>query len=67
MIDKAIINKILMIFAVVISVIVIYMFVSPYQNCKRDILGSFEDAYGDTSTWSERHRVISGCSQTTSW
>ena len=67
MIDKAIINKILTIFAVVFSVIVIYMFISPYQNCKRDILGSFEDTYGDTSTWSERNRLISRCTESTSW
>ena len=67
MIDKAIINKILLIFTVAISVIVIYIIVSPYQNCKRDNLGSFEDAFGDTSTWSERNRLISRCNESTKW
>lgn len=67
MIDKSVINKIILIFSVTISLIALYMFVSPYQNCKRDILGSFEDSYGDTSTWSERNSLIDKCNESTKW
>tara|TARA_B100001094_G_scaffold115992_1_gene111912 strand:- start:275 stop:406 length:132 start_codon:yes stop_codon:yes gene_type:complete len=43
------------------------MFISPYQNCKRDMVGSFEDAYGEASTWSEKSSLIKQCSDTTKW
>ena len=45
MIDKALLSKLMLIFSVAISMIAVYMFISPYQNCKRDMVGSFEDAY----------------------
>ena len=67
MIDKAFISKLLLILSVAISIIVVYMFISPYPNCKRDMVGSFEDAYGETSTWSERSSLIKRCSDTTKW
>jgi hypothetical protein len=67
MIDKALLSKLMLIFSVAISMIAVYMFISPYQNCKRDMVGSFEDAYGEASTWSEKSSLIKQCSDTTKW
>ena len=67
MIDRDFLSKLLLIFSVAISIIVVYIFISPYQNCKRDMVGSFEDAYGETSKWSERNSLVKRCSDTTKW
>lgn len=67
MFDKGFFVKLIFLFAVTISVVVIYLTISPYQNCKRDMYNSFEKAYSNTSTWSEKNSIINKCIDSTDW
>ena len=67
MIDKGFFVKLIFLFAVTVSVIVIYLTISPYQNCKRDIYNSFQKTYADSSTWSEKTSLIKECINSTGW
>jgi uncharacterized membrane protein YidH (DUF202 family) len=66
-IDKDFFRKLILLFAITVSVIVIYLSTSPYQNCKRDIYNSFENTYADSSTWSEKSSLIKECINSTGW
>tara|TARA_Y100001935_G_C17100684_1_gene405819 strand:+ start:424 stop:627 length:204 start_codon:yes stop_codon:yes gene_type:complete len=66
-IDKALIVKLLLLLAVTASIILIYLAISPYQNCKRDLVDSFEKAYENSFTWSERSSLINQCANSTKW
>ena len=67
MIDKALIKIILLLIAATASIVIIYLAISPYQNCKRDMVDSFQETYGNSSTWSERTSLINRCVDSTTW
>tara|TARA_Y100001970_G_C13606980_1_gene542997 strand:+ start:258 stop:461 length:204 start_codon:yes stop_codon:yes gene_type:complete len=66
-VDKALTSKLLFLLAVTASIIIIYFTISPYQNCKRDIVVSFEETYDKSFTWSERSSLINKCASSTKW
>tara|TARA_Y200000002_G_scaffold328343_1_gene291900 strand:- start:1863 stop:2066 length:204 start_codon:yes stop_codon:yes gene_type:complete len=66
-IDKALIKTLLLLMVATASILIIYLAISPYQNCKRDMVDSFEETYGNSSTWSERTSLIKRCVDSTKW
>ena len=67
MIDKALIKTLLLLMVTTASIVIIYLTISPYQNCKRDMVDSFEETYGNSSTWSERTSLVKRCVDSTKW